>query len=136
MHKFPITQYKKFSELPLEKFNTLKFSVYILDFEWNYLFINDFAKSLLGERGENLIGKNLWEQFDELRHDPTFKQLKEATERKLTTNMIVVSPIHGKRQNITGYALEDCVYFSSSILPDKENLIEELRQELGKKKSL
>jgi hypothetical protein len=134
VHKFPIIEYKKFSELPLDKFNTLKFSVYILDFEWNYLFVNEFAKSILGDRGANLIGKNMWEKFDELRHDPSFKELKANMEKGITTNMIVVSPVHGKRQNITGYALENCYYFSSSILPDKENLIEELRQELGKKK--
>ena len=39
MHKFPITEYKKFSELPFDKFNTLKFSVYIIDFNWNYLHV-------------------------------------------------------------------------------------------------
>ncbi len=134
MHKFPITEYKRFSELPLDKFNTLKFSVYILDFDWNYLFVNEFAKSLLGKRGEELVGKNMWEVFDELQHDPSFKEMRIKMEKRVTTNIIVVSPIHGRRQNITGYALEDCLYFSSSILPDKENLIEELRQQLLKKK--
>ncbi len=134
VHKFPITEYKTFSELPLDKFNTLKFSVYILDFNWNYLFINDFAKTILGGRANELVGKNIWAQFEELENDPSFKELKANMEKRITTNMIVVSPVHGKRQNITGYALEDCFYFSSSILPDKENLIEELRQELGKKK--
>jgi len=134
VHKFPITEYKKFSELPLDKFNTLKFSVYILDFNWNYLFVNDFAKSILGERGEKLVGKNIWAEFDELQHDPSFKELRARMEKRVTTNIIVVSPIHRNRQNITGYALEDCFYISSSILPDKENLIEELRQQLLKKK--
>lgn len=134
MHKFPITDYNRFSELPLEKFNTLKFSVYILDFDWNCMFINEFGKALLGNRSKGLIGKNIWEEFNELRYDPSFKELRTKMEKGLSTNMIVVSPVHGMRQNITGYALKDCFYFSSSILPDKENLIEELRQELGKKK--
>lgn len=133
VHKFPITEYKTFSELPLARFNSLKFSVYILDFNWNYLFINDFAKTILGKRAEELAGKNLWTQFEELQHDPSFRQLKANMEKRITTNIVVVSPVHGKRQNITGYALDDCFYFSVSILPDKENLIEELRQELGKK---
>jgi hypothetical protein len=134
VHKFPITDYKRFSELPLDKFNSLKFSVYILDFDWNCMFINEFGKNFLGPRGMDLVGKNMWKQFNELQHDPSFKELKANMDKRLTTNMIVVSPVHGKRQNITGYSLEDCFYFSSSILPDKENLIEELRQELGKKK--
>jgi hypothetical protein len=134
MHKFPITEFKKFSELPLDKFNTLKFSVYIIDFNWNYLFVNEFAKNHLGERGIDLIGKNMWEQFKELQADPSFKELKKNTENGITTNITLTSPVHGKRQNVTGYALEDCYYFSTSILPDKDNLIDELRSELSKKK--
>jgi hypothetical protein len=35
--------------------------------------------------------------------------------------------------NIAGFRLEDCYYFTSSILPDKDNLIDELRSELAKK---
>lgn len=134
MHKFPITEYKKFEELPLEKFNTLKFSVYILDFEWNYRFINDFAKIYLGERGRNLIGTNMWKQFPELAAHPSFVQMKQNTEKGVVTNMIVVSPVISVRLNITGYPLEDCYYFSASILPDKNDLIDELRNELGKRK--
>lgn len=136
MHKFPISQYRTFSELPLEKFNSFKFSVYIIDFNWNYLFVNDFAKNLLGERGKDLIGKNMWTQFKELEVDPSFKLLRKNAENGITTNMTVTSPVLGKRLNITGYPLEDCYYFSASILPDKDNLIDELRNELGKRKSL
>ena len=134
MHKFPITEYKKFSELPFDKFNTLKFSVYIIDFNWNYRFVNDFAKRNLGERANDLIGKNMWEEFKELTTDSSFQLLKKNTERGISSNMIVISPINGRRLNITGYPLQDCYYFSSSILPDKDDLIDELRNELGKRK--
>jgi hypothetical protein len=136
MHKFPISEYRTFSELPLEKFNSFKFSVYIIDFNWNYLFVNDFAKNLLGERGQDLIGKNMWMQFKELEVDPSFKLLRKNAENGITTNLTVTSPVLGKRLNVTGYSLEDCYYFSASILPDKDNLIDELRNELGKRKSL
>ena len=134
MYKFPITEYKKFSELPLDKFNTLKFSVYIIDFNWNYLFVNEFVKQNLGDRASNLIGKNMWKEFKELAADYSFQLLKQNMERGVSSNIIVTSPIDGKRLNITGYSLQDCYYFSSSILPDKDNLIDELRNELGKRK--
>jgi len=134
MHKFPVTEYKKFSELPLDKFNTLHFSVYILDFNWNYLFVNDFAKQLLGDRGKDLVGKNMWEAFEELVTDPSFSLLKKNSERGITSNLIAVSPVTAKRLNISGYRLEDCYYFTSSVLPDKGDLIDELRSELGKRK--
>src|SRR5687768_14449416 len=103
MHKFPITNYKKFIELPLDQFQKLKFLVYIIDFNWNYLFVNDAVKSNLGKRGNNLVGKNMWEEFEELAADPAFNQLRKKMEQGLTVNMETISPINGKRLNITGY---------------------------------
>jgi hypothetical protein len=134
MHKFPITDYKRFSELPFEKFNSLNFSIYIIDFEWNYLFVNEFAKKSLQERGKDLVGKNMWVEFPELAADGSFLQLRKNMEKRITTNFVTISPINSKRLNVAGYALEDCFYCSSSILPDKDDLIQELRNELGKKK--
>jgi hypothetical protein len=134
MHKFPITNYKKFIELPLDQLQKLKFLVYIIDFNWNYLFVNDSVKANLGERGNNLVGKNMWEEFEELAIDPTFNQLRKKMEQGLTVNLETISPINGKRLNITGYRLEDCYYFASSILPDKDDLIHELRSHLGRNK--
>ena len=134
MHKFPITNYTRFSELPLEKLDALSFSVYIIDFDWNYLFVNKFVEKNLGHRGENLVGKNMWEVFPELAADATFQQLKRNTEKRVVTNLTVVSPLTSHRINVVSYPLEDCFYFASSILPDKNDLLQELRNELGKKK--
>ena len=133
MHKFPITEYKKFSDIPLDRLHTFKFSVYIIDFNWNYLFVNDFAKNNLGARGNDLVGKNMWDVFKELQTDPGFTLLKKNSENGIVSNMIVTSPVTRQRLNITGFPLEDCYYFTSSILPDKDNLIDELRNELAKK---
>ena len=87
MHKFPIADYKKFSELPFDQFNKLKFSIYIIDFNWNYLFVNEFVERNLGAKGSNLIGKNMWEEFKELATDPSFILLKKNSEKRLTTNI-------------------------------------------------
>ena len=134
MHKFPIADYKKFSQLPFNQFDKLKFSIYIIDFNWTYLFVNDFAKINLGERGNDLVGKGMWTEFKELAADPSFKYLRKNMENGIVSNINVISPINGKRLNISGYPLEDCYYFSASVLPNKGDLIEELRNELGRKK--
>ena len=134
MHKFPITTYTKFAELPLDQFQSLKFSIYIIDFSWNYLFVNNYVKDTLGERAQDLIGKNMWEEFKELAADHNFNFLKKNMEKGIVTNLVTISPVNGKRLNITGYPLEDCYYFSASVLPDKDDLIHELRNELKKRK--
>jgi hypothetical protein len=134
MHKFPITEYHRFDELPLTRLKELNFSIYILDFNWNYMFVNEFVKKNLGSRAENLVGKNMWTVFPELAADPSFQQMKRNAEKRVLTNVTVISPINSQRINIIGYPLDDCFYFSSSILPDKNDLLQELRNELGKKK--
>jgi hypothetical protein len=120
MHKFPISKYRRYEELPFEKFNEMKFSIYVIDFNWNYLFVNQFAKDNLKERTSDLIGKNMWDEFPEFRVDPVFKSLREKMDRKVACTFETTSPINSKRLYITGYPLEDCFYFSSSILPDRQ----------------
>lgn len=133
MYKFLRSKYTKFSELPLEQFNTLTFSVYVIDFNWNYLFVNNFAANLKGTRND-LAEKNMQEEFKELVADPDFMMLKTNIENHIATNVITTSPITGQRFNIVGYPLKDCYYFSSSILPNKEELIDDLRIQLKKKR--
>jgi hypothetical protein len=134
MHKFPINEYKTFSELPLDKFQTFKFSVYILDFNWNYLFVNDFAKANLGEKMSHILGKNMWNEFKELAADPVFNQIRDKMDRRLSCSYETTSPLNGQRIYITGYPLEDCFYFTSSILPDRQELLNDIRNQLTKKK--
>lgn len=121
------TRYKRFSELPLNDFNGLKESIYILDFKWNYMFVNDSVKKNLGNRGEGLIGKNMWSQFNELAIDPVFNSLKDNMDQKMAISVVTTSPVTGQRLSIIGYPLEDCFYFSSAILPKKEVLLRDLK---------
>jgi hypothetical protein len=132
MHKFPITNYKRFSDLPLEVFDSFRFNIYLLDFNWNYLFVNTYVKENLGPRGDNLVGKNMWETFPELKADPSFQQMRSTIEQGNLVHITTTSPITTQRLNITGYALEDCYYFSSSKVPDKVELLNELRNILKK----
>src|SRR5689334_13317241 len=133
MHKFPITEYTRFDQLPLDKLNSLNFSVYILDFNWCYLFVNDFVKKNLGQRGEDLIGKNMWQEFPELAADASFSELRKKLDQRIDVNLITVSPVNSQRLNIVGYALDDCFYCTASVLPNKADLMQELRNELNKK---
>ena len=132
MLKFNTSRFGQFSDLTLEHFNSLKFSVYVLDFNWNYLFVNDFVKQNLVEKAEDLVGKNMWAEFPELAVDPSFILLKKNTEKGLDTNIVTTSPINSQRLNIVGKPLKDCYFFFSTILPNKDELINELRGQLEK----
>ena len=132
MNKLNIHQYTSFDQLPLEEYNQLKYSVYVIDHNWHYLFINDFVKNNLGERAYSIEGKKMWEVFPELNNDTVFLQMKQDAEHGKDINVITVSPLTGHRLHITGHRLADCFVFSSSILPRKEDLMHELRENLHK----
>ena len=93
MDKFNFLGFKQYSDLPLEHFDEVKFSVYVLDKDWNYLFVNKFVKESLGAKGKGLRGKNMWEKFPELVYDSAFSLMKTNTEKGVSTNAITTSPI-------------------------------------------
>jgi hypothetical protein len=132
MHKFPIANYQRYSQLPLQEFDRLNFSVYILDFEWNYMFVNTFAASNLGVQATDLIGQNIWQRFPKLAADPNFITLRKNLEDNIATNFRTVSPLTSLRLNISGFRLEDCYYCTSSVLPNKEDLLDDLRKQITK----
>lgn len=134
MHKFPIANYQRLAQLPLQEFDRFHFSVYLLDFDWNYLFVNKFACERLKVEPRELIGQNIWTRFPELANDINFQKLRHSLENSIAVNFRTVSPLTGLRLNISGIRLEDCYYCTSSVLPNSEDLLNELRQELQKRR--
>ncbi|QOY35358.1 PAS domain S-box protein [Anaerobacillus isosaccharinicus] len=47
----------------LEHFERLTDGIYSLDIDWNFTYCNDAAARILKQKKEDLLGKNLWEQF-------------------------------------------------------------------------
>jgi len=133
VNKITFSASDTFSRLPLDYFNQLKLSVYVLDHEWNYLFVNDFVTQNLNKPHDYFIGKNMWQVFPELAADPSFIQLKQNSEKGIVSNFITISPLNLKRLNIVSQPMKDCYFFTATILPKKEDLIQELRRTLPKR---
>lgn len=127
MYKFPISKYKRFADLPLKELDTQKFAIYIIDFHWNYLFTNAVGCQNLNKKSDDLIGTRA---FAGVEVDPEFSLFLKKVEQGGVSNITTISPLTRKRVSITGYPLEDCSYFAVSVLPDKQDLMNELRGEL------
>lgn len=129
MYKLLRTKYTQFSELPLEQFNDLHIEIYITDLNWNFLFVNHHVLQVNGS--QQLLGKNFWATFAAPGIDTNFYTLRKNLEQGVVTNF--VTPMRNmKKQNIIGYPLKDCFYVSASEVPNKQDLIQELRGELGR----
>jgi len=134
MNKFDFQKYQCLADIPLAELDKFGFSAYVLDFNWDYLFVNSFVGNNLGANRDELIGKNMWKQFQTLAHNHSFKQMKANAEKGLDIDFITSSPLTSQRIHIKGRKLQDCYLFTSSILPQKEKLLHELRSKLRERK--
>jgi hypothetical protein len=123
VHRFPIYNYNRYSELPFGEFDIQKFAIYIVDKEWNYLFANKFVFDLHMLDRTDLIGNNVWEILQgQMQLDSQFKQFINTIKSGASSSVVTLSPMSNKRVSVIGYPLQDCFYFAVTILPDEQEL--------------
>jgi hypothetical protein len=130
---FSIENYKRYEDIQLDVLDRLPFSVYIIDYDWVYLFLNKNSIDAFGSHMDKLIGQSALEVFKDVRFEPIFEKIKYSVETKIHCHAIMYSPLRGAQVNIKGYPLEDCYCFSCTIMPSKEQVLEELRGVLNRR---
>ena len=127
--------FKCWKEVPIAELNQRKFSIYIIDYNWNYLFVNEAAKKNLN--GIELEGRNIkdvWTSFPHLNFESVYNQLKDHVNNRESFTLRSTSPITNKSIEVVGRPLSDSYYFSITELPDKEALLSELRAFIRRQK--
>lgn len=132
---FSINDYDLFAEVPLHQLDEVAYSAYIINYNWVYLFINKSARDAFGPLADKLIGNSALETFRDSKFAEIFENIKDDVERKLAINKTVVSPLRGSQVILKGHALKDCYYFSATVVPTKVEVLNELRDQLNKRKS-
>src|SRR5829696_5462761 len=68
---------------------------YAVDSEWRFTYVNGKAEELWGRSREELLGKNIWNEFPEAVGSESYWQIERAMEEGLTTEFETVSPVLG-----------------------------------------
>lgn len=93
-----------------------------LDTNWNFTYVNKKAASLTMRMPEDLIGKNIWEEFPEAVNSETYRAFNRAmTEQQYTTNTEFFAPLN--------------LWHEDSIYPSPEGLSIYVRDITDKKKA-
>ena len=119
------------ADLPAGELNKRRYSIYVIDYNWTYLFANDYAKTRLG--GVSIEGKNIeqiWKELPHLNFQPIYDLLRDSVASKSPITVRSTSPLTNKTIDIRGLAMSECYYFSVVELPDKDSLISELKSYL------
>ncbi|MDV7186338.1 PAS domain S-box protein [Lutibacter sp. TH_r2] len=93
--------------------NTLKNIVdgfVILDYESNYLYVNQAAAKLLKKDADKLIGKNLWDEFPEKKGDLFYDKYHQATKK-------------GEAVSFENYFTPWGKWFNNRIIPSKDGIL-------------
>ncbi|MFD2163130.1 hypothetical protein ACFSJU_12060 [Paradesertivirga mongoliensis] len=131
MQKFPIYNYSRYSDLPLDEFDSKNFAIYVVNKDWTYLFANQYVFDVHNLERNDIIGNNIWETLNEkMQIDSQFRTFIQNVKKGIPSHVVTVSAISNKRVSVVGYALLDAYYFAVTILPDKDELLNELRREI------
>src|SRR5215212_1636011 len=68
---------------------------YAVDEEWCFTYVNGKAEELWGRSWEELLGKNVWEEFPEAEGSESRRQIERAMEEGITTEFETISPVLG-----------------------------------------
>src|ERR687889_560241 len=66
---------------------------YAVDGEWCFTYVNGKAEELWGRSREELLGKNIWDEFSEAVGSESYRQIKRAMEEGVTTEFETISPV-------------------------------------------
>ena len=68
---------------------------YAVDRQWRFTYVNGKAEELWGRSREELLGKNLWEEFSEAADPEFYRQVRRAMDEGVTTEFETESPALG-----------------------------------------
>jgi PAS domain S-box-containing protein len=69
---------------------------YAVDRGWRFTYVNGKAEELWGRSREELLGKNVWEEFPQLEGSELRRQIERAMEEGITTEFEAISPVLGR----------------------------------------
>ena len=68
---------------------------FAVDNEWRFTYVNSKAEEFWGRSREELLGKNIWEEFPQAEDSESYRQIKRAMEEGITTEFETISPVLG-----------------------------------------
>ena len=68
---------------------------YAVDEEWRFTYVNGKAEELWGRSREELLGKNIWEEFPQVVGTEYYRQIMRAREEDVTTEFETIFPVLG-----------------------------------------
>lgn len=80
---------------------------FLVDAEWNFTYLNPQTEPLLGRSREELLGKNMWEEFPEAVGSIFYQQYHRARAEQICVRFEAFYPPLGKFFSVQAYPFQD-----------------------------
>jgi PAS domain S-box-containing protein len=99
-----------------------------LDHDWRFTYLNTEAGSILGGPRDELLGKNIWQEFPALVGSPVQEELERAATREARTDFVAPYPEFGRWLEVRAYPRSDGISIYFRDVTERRELEEQLRQ--------
>ena len=119
---------KKISEI----IESIQDNFYVLDYDWNYVYINKQSAASIGVEPQDFIGQNHWKMFPKYRGTVLEENFREAMEKREVRRFEIYSPYNDNWFIVTVYpSAEGITVLGSNITEQRK--VEDYAKELLKK---
>ncbi len=98
------------SKLLIKTLDNFQDGIFALDTDWNFTYLNKRAASIVGLKSKDLVGKNIWETFPQIKNSSYEENYRSAMQNQEIRNF--------EAKNIAGE-----IWFNITVYPSKEGLI-------------
>lgn len=109
---------------------------YGLDENWNFTYFNKEAENLLQRKGEDVLGKNMWEEFSPAKGTEIEEKYRYVAKTGKTETFEYCYPGDGKWYEINAYPSKGGVSVFFKNIDDRRKAAEELKKAYQEKNSI
>lgn len=92
-----------------------------IDKNWNFVYLNKHSQSFTPQPIQKLIGKNMLEEFPNLKKTVFYKKYKEAFKTGKVQKFVAEHPFHNKWYDVTAYPSENGLLLSTTPILQNRN---------------
>lgn len=112
----------------IEILESISDAFYAVDREWRFIYVNRKAEALWGRRREELIGRNLWEEFPEFAEGLNYEKAQAAMLQSEPTEWEILSPRLHRWISVSAYPSEAGLSIYFRDIHDRRTAEDRLRE--------
>ena len=110
-----------------EIMESIQDNLYVLDYEWNYVYINKQSASAIGVEPQDFIGQNHWKMFPQYMGTVLEDNFREVMEKREVRRFEIYSPYNNNWFIVSVYPSEEGITVLGSNITERKNIEEDLQ---------